>query len=126
MQLLHIDSLDDLHPAPPFGILEPDIVKQDGSPREDVLLSLGLLDVLVMPGLGFDMSGGRLGRGGGYYDKFVSDVVTRAQQLGRPPPLLLALAFKEQVVESVPMGLQDKPIAVLVLPDGAVRMPQGT
>ncbi len=124
MQLLHIDSLDDLHPAPPFGILEPAATQQDGSPREDVLTSAGLLDVLVLPGLGFDMSGGRLGRGGGYYDKFISDVVARAQQLGRPPPVLLALAFREQVVKGVPMGQLDRHINVLVLPDGAASMPQ--
>jgi 5-formyltetrahydrofolate cyclo-ligase len=122
MQLLHIDGLQDLHPAPPFGILEPAPSTPDGGAREDVLESAGLLDLLVMPGLGFDGAGGRLGRGGGYYDKFIGDLVARAHQLGRPPPLLLALAFREQLVEAVPMGPQDRRVDVLVLQDGAVSM----
>jgi 5-formyltetrahydrofolate cyclo-ligase len=122
MQLLHIGSLQDLHPAPPFGILEPGASGADGSPREDALQAPGLLDVLVMPGLAFDRSGGRLGRGGGYYDKYVSALVARARQLGRPPPLLLALAFREQLVEACPMGEQDRRVDLLVLPEGPVEL----
>ena len=121
MQMLQIDGLEDLHPAPPFGILEPAASRPDGSARQDALAAPELLDVLVMPGLGFDAAGGRLGRGGGYYDKYAGDLAARAAALGRPAPLLLALAFREQLVEGrVPMGQLDRPVDVLVTPDGVV------
>ncbi|GLC53546.1 hypothetical protein PLESTB_000761200 [Pleodorina starrii] len=65
MRFLHLDDLSCLRRVPPFDILEPTDTYPDGSPRQDVLGSRTPLDLLLMPGLGFDRSGRRLGRGGG-------------------------------------------------------------
>jgi 5-formyltetrahydrofolate cyclo-ligase len=61
------------------------------------------LDVILVPGLGFDVSGGRLGRGGGFYDRFLSGI---AGPGGRAEKAC-GIAFEAQVVERVPMGPMD-------------------
>lgn len=72
MHFLHLDSLDALEAVPPFGIREPRPTYDDGSERHDVLQVDEPLELVVMPGLAFDRAGRRLGRGGGYYDKFIA------------------------------------------------------
>lgn len=53
-----------------------------------VLHMEGPLEVLLMPGLAFDVVGRRCGRAGGYYDKLLARVLARAASHGWPPPLL--------------------------------------
>mmetsp|Transcript_6188 Transcript_6188/g.10653 ORF Transcript_6188/g.10653 Transcript_6188/m.10653 type:complete len:136 (+) Transcript_6188:387-794(+) len=114
MQLLHIDDTASLVAAPPFGILEPTTTYADGRPREDALCGSQTLDVLLMPGLGFDLRGNRLGRGGGYYDKALQRLQQLAQEQGKRPPLLVALAFSAQLVEHVPLSAHDEQVDLLV------------
>ncbi|KFO34658.1 5-formyltetrahydrofolate cyclo-ligase [Fukomys damarensis] len=53
----------------------------------------GGLDLIFMPGLGFDNHGNRLGRGRGYYDAYLQ----RCLRLQGTKPYTIALAFKEQL-----------------------------
>jgi 5-formyltetrahydrofolate cyclo-ligase len=78
-----ITSPDDLVGGA-FGILEP---------TGDKIVAPGDIDLAVVPGVGFDRSGYRLGYGGGYYDRAIS--------AGRPN-LLAGLAFDFQLVEKLP------------------------
>ncbi len=57
------------------------------------------IDVVVVPGLAFDAEGWRLGRGGGYYDKFLGRIGKRTRLIG--------LGFDEQIVEHVPHDSHD-------------------
>ena len=56
------------------------------------------MDLVTVPGLGFDRRGVRLGRGGGSFDRFLAKAV-RAAKIG--------LAFKEQKVKKIPSGPHD-------------------
>lgn len=118
MHFLAITTLEELEEVPPFGIREPPMHDAAGAPREDVAEMDAPLDVVVMPGLAFDASGRRLGRGGGYYDKFIAGCEGRAAAHGWAPPLLVALAFRAQLVVDVPCDAHDRPVDLLVTPDG--------
>ncbi|GFR46126.1 hypothetical protein Agub_g7639 [Astrephomene gubernaculifera] len=120
MKLLHLDDMGCLQCVPPFGILEPAASYTDGTPREDLMNSDMHLEVLLMPGLGFDQAGRRLGRGGGYYDKMVSGLRRRALEAGREAPLLVALSYEAQMLPAVPVSEYDQQIDVLVSGAGGV------
>lgn len=60
------------------------------------------LDLVVVPGLAFDAAGNRLGRGGGFYDRFLSRL--------RPQTPVVGVCFDCQVVHSVPTDRHDRPV----------------
>jgi 5-formyltetrahydrofolate cyclo-ligase len=60
----------------------------------------GIIDVAIVPGSVFDRFGGRLGYGGGYYDRFLATDAPRAVRIG--------VAFEMQMVERVPVEAHDQ------------------
>lgn len=72
------------------------------------------LDLILVPGVAFDKRGGRLGRGGGFYDRFLTS-------LPRPGPILLAAAFAPQIVDRIPMEPHDQPVEIIVTPGRVFR-----
>jgi 5-formyltetrahydrofolate cyclo-ligase len=91
-----VRSVEDLM-AGPRGLREPD-------PQTTALVPAQEIDLVVVPGVGFDRQGHRLGFGGGYYDRFLS--TTGALRLG--------LAFSLQIVDRIPQGLGDEPVHWIV------------
>lgn len=69
----------------------------------------GSLDLVLVPGLAFDMSGGRLGRGGGYYDRFLP-LASRATLIG--------VCWSEQIIGRVPVGPRDARVHMLLTEHG--------
>ncbi|MBI4436243.1 MAG: 5-formyltetrahydrofolate cyclo-ligase [Candidatus Omnitrophica bacterium] len=93
-----LDFKKDLSPQR-FGILEP----RSGRRR---LVSSREIDLVVVPGIAFDAKGNRLGRGGGYYDRFLK------RFKGRIP--LIGLAFRFQRVIKLPTSLRDVPVSAVI------------
>ena len=85
-------SFDALEPAP-------------DTPRA----ALADLDLVIVPGLGFDRRGARLGQGGGYYDRTLQAAV---------PAVLVAFACQE--LPEVPEDAHDRRLDVVVTEDGVV------
>src|SRR3712207_841601 len=78
-------------------------------PRPDrcVRMDPHAIDFVLVPGLAFDARGGRLGYGGGFYDKLLAHGLS-------PCAWLVAGAFKSQKVEKVPVDGHDVPMGVVV------------
>jgi 5-formyltetrahydrofolate cyclo-ligase len=88
-----------------FGILEPDPQWLPVDPRG---LAVGPLLILA-PGLAFDRDLRRIGRGKGYYDRFLARARAGVQEC-----LVVGLALAEQVVKEVPIGPLDQRLDGLV------------
>ena len=67
------------------------------------------VDLIVVPGLGFDDRGYRLGYGGGVYDRLLAQA-RRARHVG--------LFFSAQRVHAIPKGRHDRPMTAIVTEDG--------
>lgn len=82
-----------------FGTLAP----SDLAPRATP-------DLILMPLLGFDRAGTRLGYGGGYYDRTLAALGKR--------PMLVGLAFSAQGFDHIPREPHDIPLDAVVTEDG--------
>jgi 5-formyltetrahydrofolate cyclo-ligase len=106
LRFARVERWEALEPGS-FGALAP---PADATPCE---FSAG--DLVVVPGLAFDAMGGRLGRGGGYYD--------RAFPPGEDPvPILFGLAYAVQLVDAVPVEPHDRRVEAVVTEAGLVRV----
>ncbi len=76
------------------------------TPREVVPIVPSVIDLVVVPGLAFDAHGNRLGRGGGYYDRFLRRLRRDATTVG--------LAFDAQVTDTVPADDRDFAVDIVV------------
>ena len=71
------------------------------------------IDLVVVPGLGFSPKGYRIGRGMGFYDRFLAQPEFIGVSCG--------LAFDEQIVENLPVLDHDIPLSMLVTDRGIRR-----
>jgi len=83
-----------------FGTLAP----ADLAPRR-------VPDLILMPLLGFDRDGTRLGYGGGYYDRTLASLAKR--------PMLVGLAFATQEFDEIPRDGHDIPLDAVITEEGA-------
>lgn len=89
-----------------FGIREPIVEPGEAGTRDG-------FDLVVVPGMAFDPAGRRLGKGYGYYDRFLAELAGRVDTVG--------LAFSWQLVPEVPAEPWDVPVDVVVTDEGVFR-----
>ena len=66
--------------------------------------------IVVVPLLGFDEKGARLGYGKGHYDRALTSITNR--------PLLIGFAFSSQELPDIPSGPHDIPLDAVVTETG--------
>lgn len=93
-----IDWVHDLEPGS-YNIPEP---SQESLRPQDP----EVIDLLIVPGVGFDLDGGRLGYGGGYYDRFFERL--------KPGVPLVALAFEMQIIPHIPLEDWDRRVDIII------------
>uniref|UniRef100_V5E435 5-formyltetrahydrofolate cyclo-ligase n=1 Tax=Kalmanozyma brasiliensis (strain GHG001) TaxID=1365824 RepID=V5E435_KALBG len=104
-----------------WGIREPPLTYADGTLREE-----DGLDLILAPGVAFDQTGGRLGHGKGYYDRYLTRAEEWATGRGLAAPVTVALALREQVLpasERVPADERDRVLDAIIAPDGTILPP---
>jgi 5-formyltetrahydrofolate cyclo-ligase len=74
------------------------------------LTSIAAAGLLLVPAFAVDLTGNRLGRGGGSYDRALARV-----NAGTP---VAALLYSEEVLAEVPVDAWDLPVTSVVTPDG--------
>ncbi len=82
-------------PVPPFGIKEP---------KGNEITDLSIIDIVIVPGMAFDNMGYRMGRGKGYYDRFLPQI----------DALKIGICFDFQMVEKVPVDQFDIKMDIIV------------
>ncbi|MGA1392136.1 MAG: 5-formyltetrahydrofolate cyclo-ligase [Phycisphaerales bacterium] len=71
------------------------------------------VDLAVVPGVAFDADGGRLGRGGGFYDRLLAAL--------SPATAVIGVCFERQLVERVPRESHDHRVQAVIAEGGRVR-----
>ncbi len=99
LRLYWIKDISELVPGY-MRIPEPGIITEN---RETGLENI---DVVIIPGAGFDIKGNRIGYGAGYYDRLLSKSQKKITTIG--------LAFDEQIVEEIPAEPYDKKVEKII------------
>lgn len=105
LRLYEIKGLSELSTGY-MGIPEPAVAEERERDINDVTL-------VIMPGAAFDSKGNRLGYGGGYYDRLLT-------RLRRKIPLV-ALAYEEQLLDSLPAEPHDIKVHIIVTDQNVIR-----
>lgn len=94
------------------------VVRRGGVPEPAAScpeVKVGEIGVMLVPGVAFDASGKRLGRGGGFYDRLIGHADRRA--------LLVGVALDEQVAGEIPVGPLDARVDAVVTPSRVFEVP---
>jgi len=91
------DSLENLKNGH-YGIQEPHVKGE--------VLDVATIDAVIVPGLAFDRTNNRLGRGAGYYDRFLATLSERTVTIG--------IAFDFQIVDCLPKEPHDVALSCVI------------
>lgn len=99
MTARQVSALSQLRPGA-YGVQEPDETAAIWLPEA--------IELVLVPGVAFDLSGGRLGQGSGYYDRF----------LARTSALCVGVCHSFALLARVPVQAHDRRVHRIVTPDG--------
>jgi 5-formyltetrahydrofolate cyclo-ligase len=84
-----------------------------GIPEPTTPSYTGHIDLVVVPAVAFDKKGRRLGRGGGYYDRYIKRL---------SHTLLVGVGYDFQLVDEVPAARFDQRVNMIILPSQTIQV----
>jgi 5-formyltetrahydrofolate cyclo-ligase len=90
-----ITSINDLEKGP-FGILQPKKIHE---------IDYNLFDIIIVPGIAFDIKGYRIGYGKGYYDRFLSKI---------KKGIKIGLTFDDLILNNLPKDPYDQKVDIII------------
>lgn len=108
MEFRQAQSLDDFV-AGPFKLMEP--------ARRCPVWTPDQIEVVIVPGVAFNLQGYRIGFGGGYYDRFLPELKHKAVKI--------APVFEFQIVDDLPHEAHDQKVDWLVSEARSINVKQG-
>lgn len=103
---LHVCEIDDDLEQGPFGLRQPAAAMPE--------TFADCVDLVIVPGVAFDADGGRLGFGGGYYDRLLATM---------PHAYRIALAYDCQLLAHIPAEEHDERVDAIVTPGRTLLAP---
>lgn len=100
-ELTRFDELESVY----YGLYEPMVEKTKSINKEEISL-------LLVPGVAYDRRGYRIGFGGGYYDRFLTDFKGTT----------ISLAFHLQLFDDLPHEEHDIPVGKIITEQGSVHV----
>lgn len=105
MVAIRINSLDNMS-VDNWGILEPKSVDKNKIGKD--------FDLILMPGLAFDRKGNRIGYGGGYYDKYLSQLKETSNKI--------VLAYDFQIVNNIENEPHDIKVNYIITNNESIKI----
>lgn len=93
MKAIEISEFEDLKTGS-YGILEPASFNREIDEES--------INLVIVPGVAFDLKGGRIGYGGAFYDRFLKNI--------SKDTFKVAIAYDFQILKNIPMEVHDEKI----------------
>ncbi|MCM8806126.1 MAG: 5-formyltetrahydrofolate cyclo-ligase [Candidatus Omnitrophica bacterium] len=99
-------------PVQIFNEDDIDFSQKIPQPLSDTVIKIEEIELIIVPGIAFDRNCNRLGRGKGFYDRFLSQCKNAIK---------VGLAFDIQIIENVPTSEHDVPVDIIVTQSQIIR-----
>jgi len=116
MEMVKLNSWEEFlsYPKSKWGYPEPKSISENST-----ALKTEGLDLIIVPGMAFDLNGNRLGHGKGYYDRYIERAKEFSKLRNKVGPHCVSLSLNEQLLETViPTNQYDIKPDIIITPNG--------
>ncbi len=99
LRIVELKNMDEDLERGPIGVLQPKNEASSSFRARD-------MEIVIVPGIAFERNGARLGRGKGYFDRFLSKLPNTVKTI--------ALGFDFQIKKSIPVSPHDIPVDLVI------------